>query len=110
VIKNVSDEVPSPVKHQSHTQNHSGLYNSSNLEESHAKHQLSNQKQSKVPVLAPPPKRLIEEDKDGKILSCKVDKENKKLTLNHSKIGESNFLFSSGEIPVEVEPPTWTLK
>ena len=31
-------------------------------------------------------------------------------TNDRSKIGESNFLFNSGEIPVEVEPPTWTLK
>ena len=85
--------MPSPVKHSSQSQNQQGLYGSSNLEELSVKHQVSNQKQSKVPVLAPPPKRMVEEDKDGKILSCKVDKENKKLTINHSKIGECNFFY-----------------
>ncbi len=100
VIKNVSNEVPSPVKQSSHSQNLQGLYGSSNLEELSVKNTVSNQKQSKVPVLAPPPKRMVEEDKDGKILSCKVEKKNKKLTINHSKIGECNIFMSLDEIPI----------
>lgn len=68
VIKNVSDEVPSPVKP-------ANIIASKDQDELGAKYQASNQKPAvKTPVLAPPPKRIIEEDKDGKILSVNVDR------------------------------------
>lgn len=68
VIKNVSDEVPSPVKPIN-------IIASKDQDELGSKYQASNQKPAlKTPVLAPPPKRIIEEDKDGKILSVNVDR------------------------------------
>jgi hypothetical protein len=85
VIKNVADEVPSPVKHphiNQITYHHANI-----LEEPVLKYQPLSQKPSKQTVLAPPPKRVLEEDKDGRILSLTVDKEHKAILINHSRIG-----------------------
>ncbi len=108
VIKNVADEAPSPLKPSNVSQ--ITYHHHNNLEEPVLKYQTSTQKTAKPPVLTPPPKRVIEEDKDGKILSLTVDRENKTLRINHSKIGQCIFYLTLGEVPIEVEPLYWKIQ
>ena len=48
-----------------------------------------------------PLKRVTEEDKDGRILSIEINRLEKILRLNHSKIGLCNFMLILDEIPID---------